>query len=146
MAVAISFWVFAAICCGYGALFGGRDGKWVASLYMGAILLTVPAQLLQQQLGDSIWPVILVDTWLLCGLCWVAMRTNRYWPLWVAGFHIITMTAHLAALISPSFTARVYFGLATMWAIPKLLVILIGVAQDRRFGITDRDPPSRQAP
>ena len=111
----------------------------VAAIFVGGALLTIPAQILQQSWDHVAWPVMVVDLAVLIGLYWVAMRTKRWWPLWVTGFHLIAMTSHLAVIVAPNFTARVYFGLATLWAVPMLLVILIGVARDRRFGITDHD-------
>ena len=57
---------------------------------------------------------------------------GRYWPLWVAGFHLITLTTHLATFAAPNYAFRVYFGLATIWAVPKLLVLAYGVELDRR--------------
>ncbi|QLC24883.1 hypothetical protein HFP57_07475 [Parasphingopyxis algicola] len=139
MAIAILFWAMMLLCCGYGALFGGRDGLLIAIIYMVAVLLTVVGQLIQQSWAGVNWPVLLVDFGLLCGLYAVSMRSNRYWPLWITGFHLITMTTHLAALVAPSFAARVYFGMATLWAIPKLLVIVVGVTLDRRAGISDHE-------
>lgn len=139
MAVATLFWALVILCCGYGAIFGGRDGLWIAAIYLAAVILTVPAQLLQQSWGGLNWPVLLVDFGLLCGLYVISMRTNRYWPLWVTGFHLITITTHLAAAVAPSFAARVYFGMATLWAIPKLLVIVVGVTLDWRAGISDHE-------
>jgi len=139
MTLVMVFWALAVLCCGYGAYFGGREGRRVTALYLCAVLLTIPAQMLQQSWGGEIWPVVLVDTLLLAGLYWISMRTDRFWPLWVTGFHMITMTAHLAALLAPTFPARIYFGLTTIWTIPLLLVILVGVTLDRQAGLTDHD-------
>lgn len=139
MALPILFWALTILCCTYGAVFGGRDGRMVAAIFITGALLTIPAQILQESWNQVAWPVMIVDFAVLVGLYWVAMRTNRWWPLWVTGFHLIAMTSHLAVLVAPHFAARVYFGLATLWAVPMLLVILIGVARDRRFGITDHD-------
>jgi hypothetical protein len=139
MTMVVLFWALAILCCGYGAYFGGRDGRLVAALYMGGVLLSIPAYFLQQSWGGAIWPVIVIDLLFLVGIYWISMRTNRFWPLWVTGFHMITMTAHLAALLAPSFPARIYFGLTTIWTIPLLLVILVGVTLDRQAGLTDHD-------
>ena len=139
MALVYLFWALTILCCSYGAYFGGREGRRVTALFLGGVLLTMPAQLLQHALGGAIWPVITVDLLLLIGLYWVSMRTTRFWPLWVTGFHMITMTAHLAALLAPSFLVRIYFGLTTVWTIPLLLVILVGVTLDRQAGLTDHD-------
>ncbi|MEO1167860.1 MAG: hypothetical protein AAFW97_04020 [Pseudomonadota bacterium] len=145
MGVALFFWALVIICCTYGAYFGGRTGRWLAVLLIGASLLTLVAQSAQTMLGGAIWPIMLVDLLLFAGLYWLAMRSNRFWPLWVAGFHLITLTTHLAVLLAPSFAARVYIGLATFWSIPGLIIILIGVTMDRQAGIKDLDRTSPQA-
>lgn len=136
MTIPVLFWTLMILCCGYAALFGGREGRMMAALYVSAVILTVPAQLVQRDWGTGMnVPVFIVDLGLMIGLYVFAMRSNRYWPLWVAGFHIITLTAHLATLATPTYGSRVYYGLATLWAVPKLLVIAIGVELDRRAGI-----------
>lgn len=111
----------------------------MAGLLLGASFLTLAAQFLQDIVNDAIWPVMVVDLLLLLGLYWVAIHSRRLWPLWVTGFHLITMTTHLAVLLAPNFAIRVYIGLATLWSIPMLLVILVGVTLDRQAGLSDHD-------
>ncbi|MCA1748597.1 MAG: hypothetical protein ABR601_07250 [Parasphingopyxis sp.] len=118
----------------------------MAALIVIAVILTVPAQNMQQDWGAGMnVPVFLVDLALMIGLYLLAMHSRRYWPLWVAGFHLITMTTHLATLAAPTYAVKVYFGLATFWAVPELLIIAFGVELDRRAGIRDHelDPPRR---
>lgn len=118
----------------------------MAALYFTAVLFTLPVQGNQQDWEGGInVPVFLVDLGLMVGLYILAMRSRRYWPLWVAGFHLITLTTHLATFAAPTYAFRVYFGLATIWAVPKLLVLAYGVELDRRAGIGrhEYDPAQR---
>ncbi len=137
MLTAVLFWALAITCCGYGAIYGGRSGRQVAVVYLLAITATIPANRMQVDWMHTHWPVFLVDLGLGIALYVIAMRSQRYWPLWIMGFHLITITSHLSAAVSPSMASKFYFGLATFWSIPKLLTIVIGVTLDRKGGITD---------
>lgn len=143
--IAFLFWLLVIASCGYAAAQGSRDGRWIAGFYFSAILLTVPAQLIQQNwvLGTN-WPVFIVDLYQMGGLYWLSMRARSYWPLWVVGFQVGVLTSHLATLVTPTYAFRLYFLLATLWSIPQLLVMIVGVTLDRRAGIITDDSRAQQ--
>ena len=50
--------------------------------------------------------VFLVDLALMLVLLFIAMRSNRWWPMWACGFHGLTLTLMLATLADPGISNR----------------------------------------
>jgi hypothetical protein len=135
MTVAHLFWLLVIGSCAYAAFFGGWEGRWFAIVYVSQTILTSLAWLIDQSWSNINLPTLGVDLLLLAALWFIAARSHRYWPLWVLGFHLITMSAHLASLFAGSVPFKAYFFLANLWAAPKLLVVIIGITIDRRSGL-----------
>ena len=137
MTVALLFWSLVLLCGGFAAAYGGRAGRFIALLYFAACIATSWVTR-----DDLAWlhphvPAFTVDLVLLGGLGWVALRSDRWFPIWFAGLHLVAVTSHLASIVAPAFSPRVYFLVQAVWSIPMLLTLAIGVALDRRAGISD---------
>jgi|GEM_PF-416348 len=146
MTIAVLFWVLLFGCCGYAALYGGWEGRWFAALYVSQSVLVVAAARWDTNWSRTNWSSFEIDLGLLLGIGIMLVHTRRFWPLWVFGFHLITVSAHLAAVISQTVPVRAYFLLATMWAVPKMVIVVAGIMLDRRAGLPalgwrDAGPP-----
>lgn len=140
MTVALLFWGLVLLCGGFAAGYGGSAGRQVTLLYLAACLAT---SLVTRD--DLAWlhphlPAFTVDLLLLGGLGWVTFRSDRWFPIWFTGFHLVAVTSHLASIVVPDFSPRIYFLVQAVWSIPMLLTLAIGVALDRRAGIADVVP------
>lgn len=124
------FLILVAVSCGAAALLGGRDGRSVALLYVLALVGTHYARAAQQSWASPHLPVFMVDLALLTGLIAVAMASRRYWTIWLAGLHLLTVASHGSVWFLGSFDARAYFVLESVWSPVKLIVLLIGVLLD----------------
>lgn len=138
------FWMLTLGGCGYAAAAGGRDGRWASILIISASLLTIPATRLGAHWARSEHGILAVDLALLLGLYALALSSRRYFPIWMAGFHLIAVTTHLSALVAPDFTPRIYRAMASLWAVPMTISMVVGIALDRRSGI--REPPAPPRP
>ncbi|WP_419807693.1 hypothetical protein [Sphingomonas sp.] len=118
------------LCCGAG----GRDGQWAVFL-LAASLLTIPATWFGQHWARTGVGVSAVDLGLLLGLYALALRSRRFFPIWMAGFHLIAVTTHLSTVLEPEITPRLYRAMESLWAIPITLAMVFGIALDRRAGI-----------
>jgi hypothetical protein len=132
MLIALLFWLLAALCCGYAIAFGGKDGRWAAFLIIGAAIMTIPAARVGQAWGSTELAVFAVDTALLVGFYALMLASRRYWPVWMTGFHLIAVVTHISTMVAPAFTPAIYRALESVWAIPVLLSLLLGVELDRR--------------
>jgi uncharacterized membrane protein (UPF0136 family) len=132
MTVALLFWLLTLLGCGYAAAWGGKDGRWAVFLILSATLLTIPAMILGRQWQNIEYGILLVDAALLASLYALCLRSRRYFPIWMTGFHLVAVTTHVSTLLAPEFTPRIYRALESVWAIPMTLSMIIGIALDRR--------------
>ncbi len=134
------FWLLTAFGCVFAVTFGGRDGRWFTTAFLGCVLLTIPAQLAGSWHATQIW-LMLVDVLLLGCLIWLMMRSNRYWPIWATASQLMTVLTHVVTMMLPGFSERIYAGLSTVWVIPLLLFTIIGIELDRK-AMHDRAYPA----
>ncbi|MEZ5708455.1 MAG: hypothetical protein R3E02_03585 [Blastomonas sp.] len=125
------FWILTLLACGYAAVFGGRDGRWGSMLLLVAVILTVPANRVDRTWSDTQFAVAAVDTAYLVGIFIVALNSRRYWPIWAAAFQVLTVLTHLATMLGPSVTPKIYYAMSTFWIVPLIFSMVIGVTLDR---------------
>lgn len=137
MIVALFFWGLLISCCGFAAAYGGRAGRQVSISYLVAVVATIPASLINPDWSNPQHAVLAVDVLLLIALAWIALRSDRWFPIWFAGFHLVAVVSHLASLVAAGFVAEVYFIFQSVWTLPMLLTLVIGVARDRHAGLEE---------
>lgn len=130
--IPIIFWLLALLSCGFVWLHGEREGRRAVGLFLGATLLTWGAQSLDTEWRQTHWPLMAVDTAYLVATYVFALRSNRYWPLWIAAFQLLTVTSHFATIIAPGYVPKIYTAIATFWVVPLLLSMVAGVYLDHR--------------
>ncbi|MEO5641420.1 MAG: hypothetical protein ABIQ98_06605 [Sphingomicrobium sp.] len=122
---AFAFWrgdrdtrLAAVICC-------------IATLASQLLLSPVARRYSGVEAGD-----LAVDLLTLVGFVAVALRSGRFWPLWVSGLQLITSVGHLLKAADWSLLPRAY-GAATMfWSIPILLILAVGTWRSHRRKVT----------
>jgi hypothetical protein len=130
MLIIILVWMLLVLCSVYAALAGGTTGRIGAALNVGATLATLFAQYAMPWSQTHI-PVLIVDVLLMGALFALAMKSQVYWPIWAAGFHLITVTGHAATLIAPDFRSSFYYYFNGMWAIFVQMAMVWGITLDR---------------
>src|SRR5690349_4995690 len=84
------------LSCGYALWRGRSDERVVALVCLGAVIATkfaispVTVRYSGVELG-----LVSVDLAVLAAFVFVALRSNRFWPLWVAGLQLTSSMAHL---------------------------------------------------
>jgi hypothetical protein len=153
MMIIFLFWSLVLFSCVYAAVAGGKDGKWATAIIILASLLTIPASRMEQwgqgqipvmlasyltipaskleQWGQTQIPVMIVDAAALLAMYVLTLRSRAYWPIWMTAFQLVSVATHFATLASPSFAPRIYQGMESLWAIPGLLSMIVGIALDR---------------
>ena len=130
MLIVILVWMLLALCSVYAAVVGGTTGRIGAALNIGATMATLFAQDAMPWSQTHI-PVLVIDTLLLAALLILAIKSQVYWPIWAAGFHLITITGHAATLIVPDFRSSLYYYFNGMWAIFVQMAMVWGITLDR---------------
>ncbi len=130
--IPIIFWLLALLSCGFVWLHGEAEGRRAVGLFLAATLLTWAAQTIDTEWRQTHWPLMAVDTAYLVAAYLFALRSNRYWPLWITAFQLLTVATHFATIIAPDYLPKIYSAIATFWVVPLLLSMVAGVYLDHR--------------
>ena len=113
--------------CIYAWWRGGRDERIVAATCLAGTAATLLAiSPLQQRYAGVEEGLMLVDLAVLAGFMAVALRSERFWPLWVAGLQLTTSIGHLLKGIDQELLPRAYGAALQFWSYPILLVLAAG--------------------
>jgi len=89
--------------------------------------------------------VLIVDLVLLVFLVWLAVKANRFWPLWMTAAHGIAIAVHLAKAATPEIDWPVYTFFSKGSALAVLAILWLGTLRHRRRLRTHgSDPPWRR--
>lgn len=127
------YWILLLACCGYAMWRGRREERTVASICLVATVASLWAlpPIAQRYVGLEMG-VLIVDVAVMIGFLAVALRSDRFWPLWVAGFHLTGGLAHLFKEIDVGLMPQAYAAAARFWAYPILIVLVIGTWRAHR--------------
>jgi hypothetical protein len=99
----------------------------VASVASLALLVTRPAYYSHLELGVAVIDLIVLGTFV-----WIALRSSRFWPLWVAGLQLTSTTGHILKMIEPDLLPMVYAASLASWSYAILLIIAVGIWRGHR--------------
>jgi hypothetical protein len=121
------FWGILLATCGY-ALWRGRKYEQIAALICLAatvVSVSMSSPLNQRYVGLEMGDV-LVDFLVLGAFVFVALRSDRFWPLWVAGLQLTMSISHVLKAIQPDLIPIAYAAAERFWSYPILAIIAIG--------------------
>lgn len=129
------FWTLLLIVCVFALVRGRTDERVAAGACLVATLVTHfilgPLKLHY----DSIEPgLAAIDAGMLAVFVGLALRSSRFWPLWVAGLQLTMSMAHVFKAVDFSLLPRAYAAAAVFWSYPILLIILVGTWRTSRKG------------
>ena len=70
--------------------------------------------------------ILLIDGSLLAYLLVLALRSDRFWPMWAAGFQIVGTSIHGASIADPAIWPFAYATAQVFWSYPVLFSLLFG--------------------
>ena len=113
------FRVFLPLVAFYAFLRGSRDERYVGIICVAGTLAT---SLVLSPHGERFQSVevsvIAVDLAVFAGFLIVALRSTRFWPLWVAGLQLTTLMGHCLKGIDSHLLPRAYGIALGFWAYP----------------------------
>jgi len=129
----VIFWAILLICCGYALYRGRKYERLAAILFLSATVVSVVVRM-QLRAGYSVINVgeVAVDMVVLVALIAIALVSDRFWPLWAAGFQLVGSMPHLFKALDASFAPWGYAIAARFWSYPILFVLLIGTWRQYR--------------
>jgi len=127
------FWTLLLVTCGYAIWRGRKYEQLAAIICVAASVISVLARapLHQRYAGVEIGDLI-VDTAVLLAFVAIALRSDRFWPLWVAGLQLTLSMSHLFKAIQPNLIPLAYAAAERFWSYPTLIIIFIGAWRQHR--------------
>lgn len=123
----------------YAFMRGRSDERIVASICVGASIASVivgrPAVSAYSGMEAGL---LMVDLAALAGFTLVALRSDRFWPLWVAGLQLTALIAHALKAVQLDLMPQAYAAAARFWVYPIFAIIALGTWRSHRRLLRER--------
>lgn len=122
-----AYFIVLLLVSAYAFIRGRSDERIAASICILASVASVIAMSpLAGRYSQVEVGVLLVDVLTLVGFTYVALRSDRFWPLWIAGLQLTTLVAHVLKAIELDLVPHAYAAAARFWVYPIFLIIVVG--------------------
>jgi hypothetical protein len=117
----------------YALVRGGAPERIVGGLMLIAFSATIlfqsqfPVRFHGVELG-----IFIVDCAMLAALLAVALRAERFWPIWMTGLQAVAVAAHLAKMVNPLVIPWAYAAMLAFWSYPMMALLAAGTWRHRR--------------
>ena len=127
------FWVILVVTCGYALWRGNRYEQMAGLICIAASVISVVlrAPLHERYMGVELGDLG-VDTAVLLAFVAIALRSDRFWPLWVAGLQLTISMSHFFKAIDLDLMPRAYAAAERFWSYPTLIIIAVGAWRAHR--------------
>jgi hypothetical protein len=134
------YWVLLLASCAYALWQGRRDERIAATVcLLGSIGSSFVLSPWRMRYSNVEFGLAAIDIIALVIFTAVALRSTRFWPLWVAGLQLTTSVAHLMKAVELDLMPQAYAAALRFWIYPILLIIVVGTWRSGRM------PPEREA-
>ena len=72
------------------------------------------------------WGILAVDVAALVLFTWIALRSDRFWPIFAAGFHLLAIVTHLARTVDQTVGHWAYGTAEILWGYLLAFAIAYG--------------------
>jgi len=121
----LTYFILLAAVSVYAAVRGRADERIAVAICIAATIATNFVVLpLQTRYSGVETGVLLIDVLTLAGFTLLALRSDRFWPLWVAGLQLTTIMSHAMMAIEFDLMPQAYAAAARFWVYPIFLIIV----------------------
>ena len=130
------------VCCGYALWRGGAPERSGAVIFLIAVVLTrIAISEAASRFSSVELGILIVDLAVLAALLFLALRAERYWPIWLTALHIVGTAGHIVKLADPDTIRRAYAFALAFWSYPQLFLLAIGTYRhQQRLARNGADP------
>jgi hypothetical protein len=129
----IAWWITLTAAAFYVFWRGQRDERLgMMILVLGSMASVFAYSPREVRWNDVELPLLAVDIVVLAAFFWLAIKSDRFWPLWVTAFQLLTVIAHLARILDTRFIAWVYAAAAADGGYLMILVMVLGTLSARK--------------
>lgn len=138
-------YVFTALmlaCCAYAFIGGGAPERIGAAIFLiGSVLTYAALEISPIDYRGVEIGVVIIDAVTFAAFVLLAIRANRFWPLWVSALLGLGLVGHLAMGLHPRVIPWAYAVVLSIWSYPILLLMAAGTfAHQRRLKRNGADP------
>lgn len=103
-------------------------GEWPERMTATALFCAALASPLVESdlFASPEYGILAVDLLLLGWLGALALVTDRFWPLWASGFHLVGTVIHVARIVDPTVVPPAYALGQVFWSYPVLAALASG--------------------
>jgi hypothetical protein len=134
-------------CCLYALVRGGAPERIGATIFLAAALLSLAVSEPQGSRFDSVETgVLMVDLAVFAGFLILALKANRFWPIWMSGMQGVQVLSHFAIAVNATVIPWAYWNAQTLWSYPMLVLLAAATALHRaRLRTAGADPSWRHS-
>jgi hypothetical protein len=122
--------------CGYALLKGRTDARIVA---ITCIVANFASYAVVSRYASVERGVLIIDLLTFLAFTWAALKSDRFWPLWVSGLQLTTSMGHLLKGVDESLVPIAYAAALRFWSYPILIILAVGVWRGQRRARAERD-------
>lgn len=115
--------------CGYALLRGTHDAKIIAIVTLVASFATL---LLFRTYSEVEFGVLIVDVLTFLAFAAVALKSDRFWPLWISGLQLTTTFGHLLKAFEDQLVPIAYAVALRSWSYPIQIILAVAVWRSTR--------------
>ncbi len=122
------FYTLLGLCTGYALLFGGAPERIVAVMFLVATAL-MPLVLSAPHGRYSYLEAgaLMVDGLMYVALLWLALRAERFWPIWMSAMQGVQLLGHGIGLLGSKLLSLSYAIIDHTICYPMMLLLVIAV-------------------
>lgn len=118
--------------CLYALVRGGAPERIAACILIlatlaSAITLELSRQRYLRTEVDTMW----VDIAMTCAFLALALRAQRYWPMWISMVQLDLVATHLV-MFSPDTGPWSYWAMQALWSYPAPVLLAVGTLRHRQ--------------
>jgi hypothetical protein len=129
----IFFYALMSSACGYALVRGRTDARIVSAVFLVGTFATIALRSRTAGGYSSVdTGIFAVDLVCLAAFTYVALISDRFWPLWVSGFQLTTIFGHVFKAIDSQLLPFAYAAALRFWGYPILIILAVGVWRQQK--------------
>ena len=135
------YWSILIVSCGYALIRGRTNERLAAGVCIAASLISVavlsPMSVRYTTIEEG---EMAVDSVVLAVFLLVALRSDRFWPLWITGLQLTTTLSHMLKAVDFKLLPAAYGAAERFWSYPILVIIAVGAWRQHRRHLANLNP------
>ena len=131
MVLQILSMAFVFLCCGVAWRWGGKDERFTA---IGVAVAVIASNIVTDgSYAHTESGVLIIDMTVFGGLLVLALKSDRFWPMWAAAFQMVGIMVHFASIPQAGDFAWAYYVALIFWTYPVFIALAAGTWLEGRF-------------